>query len=76
MVTIIDLNAELAKLTMLRERTPEMTSAQREGSAAQLVPIVTATSSPANLPAAGLGNVTPTAMNWYISSMARLRLIS
>ena len=38
MVTIIDLNAELAKLTMLRERTPEMTSAQREGSAAQLVP--------------------------------------
>lgn len=38
MVTIIDLNAELAKLTMLRERTPEMTSAQREGSAARLAP--------------------------------------
>jgi mannose-6-phosphate isomerase-like protein (cupin superfamily) len=38
MVTIIDLKAGLAKLTMLRERTPEMTSADREGSAAQLAP--------------------------------------
>ena len=38
MTTIIDLNAELAKLTMLRDRTPQTTSAQREGTAARLAP--------------------------------------
>jgi len=37
-ITIIDLKAELAKLTMLRGRTPETTRAGREGSAAQLAP--------------------------------------
>jgi mannose-6-phosphate isomerase-like protein (cupin superfamily) len=36
MVTIIDVQAELAKLTMLRNRTPQTTRAEREGSAAQL----------------------------------------
>jgi mannose-6-phosphate isomerase-like protein (cupin superfamily) len=35
-ITIIDLNAELAKLTMLRGRTPQTTRAEREGTAAQL----------------------------------------
>ena len=34
--SIIDLNAELAKLTMFRERTPESTMADRKGSAARL----------------------------------------
>lgn len=38
MITIIDLNAELAKLRMLRGRTPETTRVEREGSAARLAP--------------------------------------
>ena len=38
MIPVIDLNAELAKLHMLRDRTPETTRAQREGSARQLAP--------------------------------------
>ena len=36
MTTIIDLTAELAKLTMLRGRTPQSTSADRVGTSAQL----------------------------------------
>jgi mannose-6-phosphate isomerase-like protein (cupin superfamily) len=36
MTTIIDLNAEAAKLTMLRGRTPQTTFAARKGSAVQL----------------------------------------
>jgi quercetin dioxygenase-like cupin family protein len=36
--SIIDLNAELAKLTMLRGRTPQSTFADRKGSAANLAP--------------------------------------
>lgn len=35
---IIDLDAELAKLTMFRGRTPQSTMAEREGSAARLAP--------------------------------------
>ena len=38
MITIIDVDAELAKLTMLRERTPQTTRAERQGSSAQLAP--------------------------------------
>jgi mannose-6-phosphate isomerase-like protein (cupin superfamily) len=38
MTTVIDLNAELAKLTMLRGRTPQTTGADRAGSSAQLAP--------------------------------------
>jgi mannose-6-phosphate isomerase-like protein (cupin superfamily) len=38
MPTIIDLNAEAAKLTMFRGRTPQTTFAARKGSAAQLAP--------------------------------------
>ena len=38
MATLIDLNAELAKLTMLRGRTPHTTRAERQGSSAQLAP--------------------------------------
>ena len=38
MITIIDLTAELAKLTMLRGRTPLTTFAEREGTAARLAP--------------------------------------
>ncbi len=34
--SIIDLNAELAKLTMFRDRTPQSTMADRKGSAARL----------------------------------------
>jgi len=34
--SVIDLNAELAKLTMFRGRTPQSTMADRRGSAAQL----------------------------------------
>src|SRR5438094_7356895 len=34
--SIIDLNAELAKLTMFRGRTPQSTMADRKGSAARL----------------------------------------
>jgi hypothetical protein len=34
--SIIDLNAELAKLTLFRERTPESTMADRKGSAVRL----------------------------------------
>jgi mannose-6-phosphate isomerase-like protein (cupin superfamily) len=37
MTTVIDLTAELAKLTMLRGRTPQ-TSADRAGTSAQLAP--------------------------------------
>jgi mannose-6-phosphate isomerase-like protein (cupin superfamily) len=36
--SIIDLNAELAKLTMFRGRTPQSTMADRKGSSAQLAP--------------------------------------
>jgi hypothetical protein len=39
MTTIIDLTAELAKLTMLRGRTPQTTSADRVGTSAQLAPV-------------------------------------
>jgi mannose-6-phosphate isomerase-like protein (cupin superfamily) len=38
MATVIDLNAELAKLTMLQGRTPQTTRAERAGSAAQVAP--------------------------------------
>ena len=38
MTTVIDLNAELAKLKMLLDRTPQTTSDQRAGTAAQLAP--------------------------------------
>jgi mannose-6-phosphate isomerase-like protein (cupin superfamily) len=38
MVTLIDLNAELAKLKMLQGRTPHTTSAERAGSSARLGP--------------------------------------
>ena len=38
MITIIDLTVELAKLTMLRGRTPLTTFAEREGTAARLAP--------------------------------------
>jgi mannose-6-phosphate isomerase-like protein (cupin superfamily) len=38
MTTVIDLTAELAKLTTLRGRTPQTTSADRAGSSAQLAP--------------------------------------
>ena len=36
--SIIDLNAELAKLTMFRDRTPRSTMADRKGSGARLAP--------------------------------------
>jgi len=35
-ITIIDLKGELAKLTMLRGRTPQMTRAERQGSSGRL----------------------------------------
>jgi len=38
MVTLIDLNAELGKLTMLRGRTPQTTREERKESSAQLAP--------------------------------------
>ena len=38
LATIIDLNAALAKLKMLRGRTPQTTRAEREDSAARLMP--------------------------------------
>jgi mannose-6-phosphate isomerase-like protein (cupin superfamily) len=38
MIAVIDLNAELAKLTMLCERSPQTTRAERQGSSAQLAP--------------------------------------
>ena len=38
MLTIIDLNAEMAKLRMLRGRTPETPEADREGSFVRLAP--------------------------------------
>ena len=34
MITILDLEAELAKLTLLRGRTPQMTEAERQGTRA------------------------------------------
>jgi mannose-6-phosphate isomerase-like protein (cupin superfamily) len=38
MTTVIDLNAELAKLEMLQGRTPQTTRAERAGSSAQVAP--------------------------------------
>jgi quercetin dioxygenase-like cupin family protein len=38
MITVIDINAEFAKLRMLRGRTPEMPAAEREGAFAKLTP--------------------------------------
>jgi mannose-6-phosphate isomerase-like protein (cupin superfamily) len=38
MTTLIDLNAELAKLKMLQGRPPQTTRAERQGSSAQLAP--------------------------------------
>ncbi len=39
MIAIVDLKAELAKLRMLRGRTPETPAAEREGAFAKLAPI-------------------------------------
>jgi len=39
--SIIDLNAELAKLTMFRGRTPQSTMADRKGSALDWLPTAT-----------------------------------
>ena len=38
MITVVDLRSELAKLSMLQGRTPQTTSDERKGSAAQLAP--------------------------------------
>ena len=38
MLTILDMNAEFAKLRMLRGRTPETPAAEREGAFAKLAP--------------------------------------
>ena len=38
MITILDLKAELAQLTMLRGRTPTTARGEREGSSSQLAP--------------------------------------
>ena len=38
MITLLDLNAEFAKLNMLHGRTPTTTEAEREGSSAWLAP--------------------------------------
>jgi len=38
MITILDLNTECAKLTMLKNRTPGSTEAEREGAFAQVAP--------------------------------------
>lgn len=38
MITVIDLNGELAKLRMFRGRTPQSTFAEREGSTARVAP--------------------------------------
>ena len=38
MITVIDVNAEFAKLRMLRGRTPETTPQEREGAFARLAP--------------------------------------
>ena len=38
MITLLDLNAEFAKLNMLHGRTPTTTRAEREGSSARLTP--------------------------------------
>ena len=38
MITLLDLNAEFAKLNMLHGRTPTTTEAEREGSSARLTP--------------------------------------
>jgi quercetin dioxygenase-like cupin family protein len=38
MLAILDLNAEFAKLRMLRGRTPEMPASEREGAFARLAP--------------------------------------
>jgi mannose-6-phosphate isomerase-like protein (cupin superfamily) len=38
MITVLDLKAELAKLRMLRGRTPETPAAEREGAFARLAP--------------------------------------
>ena len=38
MLTILDLNAEMAKLKMLRGRTPETPEADRKGAFARLAP--------------------------------------
>jgi mannose-6-phosphate isomerase-like protein (cupin superfamily) len=38
MITSLDLNAEFAKLKMLRGRTPETTQAERQGAFARLAP--------------------------------------
>jgi mannose-6-phosphate isomerase-like protein (cupin superfamily) len=43
MTTLIDLNTELAKLKMFRERTPTSTRAEREGSSCRLTPYRDAT---------------------------------
>ena len=38
MITLLDVNAEFAKLNMLHDRTPTTTEAEREGSSAWLAP--------------------------------------
>ena len=75
MATLIDLNVELAKLKMLRERTPQTTKVDRQGSSAQLAPYRDGAIFITKFAGKGGWSVTATAMRSCISSMAQRRCI-
>lgn len=73
MTTIIDLNAELAKLRMLHGRTPETSRAEREGSAARLALYRDGGIFASKSAGKGSGSAIPMATNSSKSSMVRRR---
>jgi hypothetical protein len=68
--SIIDLTAELSKLTTFRGLTPQTRRTEREGSSALLGHYRTASSSPASPPARATGKPMPRT-SWFTFSMAR-----
>ena len=76
MTTVIDLTAELAKLTMCHGRTPQTTSADRVGTSAQLAPYRDGAIFTASFPEKVPGNVTCRETSLCISLTAARRSTS
>jgi hypothetical protein len=70
MPTMIDLNAEAAKLTMFRGRIPQTTFAARKGSAAQLAPYRDGSCFSASPPGRAIGRRIPRT-SWFMFSRER-----
>ena len=71
MLTIIDLNAEMAKLRMLRGRTPETPEADRVGAFARVAPYRDSAINAAKFSGEGQGSATRTGTRSCRSSTVR-----